>query len=841
MRRRVRRTLASALLLVAAVACGAGGEGAAPSAGSTAAPGPPVTGGPGPPGPGDGFVVWESNRSGSWRLWRKDLAGGEPAPLTRGERGFEECCPQISPDGRRIAYLRFRAGGPSRYPGGGRVGELRLVGADGAGDRLLADSSRTYHENRAVVWLDDRALVRIGADHRTLRLDVESGKESPLVAEPGAPAGWLLDPTLHWAVDGLARFSPYDAARRRVAERPPAGGCQPVFSGDGRWGVWIAGAGGPIRRLDLATGATRDLVRKNDPRLPDGLGYLYFPMPSRDGRLLAFAASTGEHDHFAADYEVLVAETDPATLELVGPPARITRDPATDRYPDAWLAPLPLGLVRGEAPLVARFEAPEGGAAGEWRWDLSDGRTASGARLEATWGRPGRFEVVARGPLGELRGQVVVAPAAPPRPLEVALREGGALVAVTFDEPVAADAVRATLASGLAVAGVELADGDRTLLVRPAEPVRRFDRLTLVGVRDRAQRPNLLAPTTLEIEPPVWPASADGLLLAWRTAGAANTLADPAGGPDRAATLTPRGGAELDRDGAMVVGDGVFVADQASASAVVSGARDTNELSVELVVTGRDGDGVLLASGVAGQENFVLAVRQGRLVFAVRAKARGPGSLQEAVLAPLGAAGASRHVAVTFTPGHVVLYLDGETAAESGAITGDFFPWRERAFAVGGRPDGGEPWRGRLEGIALYNRVLSPGEVAEDALRYRRLLAERAAVDRVVVVAVRGARSRVPTLDEITPYRRALVVVEYRVESLVEGTAPERIRVARWAIQDGAGVPEARLPEGTRERLVLEPYTAQSQLEAVYLGDTLPRAPGVPLLFAVEATVFGGG
>ena len=118
--------------------------------------------------------------------------------------------------------------------------------------------------------------------------------------------------------------------------RRDLGGCEPYFSHDGRWGYWMPGAGGPIDRIDLATGEVSTLVHKNDPRLGER-GYLYFPMVSRDGRLLAFGASAGEHDHFRSDYDIFVFPTDPETLEIVGPPIRLTDDPATDRYPDVFL------------------------------------------------------------------------------------------------------------------------------------------------------------------------------------------------------------------------------------------------------------------------------------------------------------------------------------------------------------------------------------------------------------------------------------------------------------------------------------------------------------------------
>ena len=187
--------------------------------------------------------------------------------------------------------------------------------------------------------------------------------------------------------------------------RRQLGGCQPYFSSDGRWGFWTAGAGGPINRVELAGGAVGRILGKNDPRVAEGFGYAYFPMLSADGRLFAWAASRGGHDHFRTDYEIFVAESDPDTLELIGPPRRMTRHPAADRFPDAWQPPLALGRHAGEAPLTVRLQAPSSSA---WRWSLGDGGTGEGAAVDHTWTEPGRYEVIAR--LGEqvLRGRVVV-------------------------------------------------------------------------------------------------------------------------------------------------------------------------------------------------------------------------------------------------------------------------------------------------------------------------------------------------------------------------------------------------------------------------------------------------
>ena len=52
----------------------------------------------------------------------------------------------------------------------------------------------------------------------------------------------------------------------------------------------MAGAGGPLRALELATRTPKTLFEKNDPRL-GAQAYIYFPMLSNGSSILAFGAS----------------------------------------------------------------------------------------------------------------------------------------------------------------------------------------------------------------------------------------------------------------------------------------------------------------------------------------------------------------------------------------------------------------------------------------------------------------------------------------------------------------------------------------------------------------------
>jgi hypothetical protein len=96
-------------------------------------------------------------------------------------------------------------------------------------------------------------------------------------------------------------------------------------------------------------------------------------------------------------------------------------------------------------------------------------------------------------------------------------------------------------------------------------------------------------------------------------------------------------------------------------------------------------------------------------------------------------------------------------------------------------------------------------------------------------------RSKIPTLTEISPYRQALAVYAYEVLETVRGRpAGERVRVARWVILDGNTLEEARLRPGQEERLTLEPFAENPQLEGLFLSDTLGAAADGSLYYAVQ-------
>jgi hypothetical protein len=284
---------------------------------------------------GKGLVVWESNRSGAYRIWIRELAAGEPRQLSPDEPGRDHCCAHLSPAGDRLVYLTLPGGLP-RYTEPTVAGELRLVDLVRNTERVLVERARHYGEHRAALWWSDHKLVYIDERGASRLLDLVRAGDRVLAQGPTDGQGFLIDPTGRYATGSMSTFSQRHPETGKIQLATYVGGCQAWLSADGEVGVWAAGAGGPIDAIDLETRATWTILAKDDPLLPDDRGYVYFPMLSQDRSLLAFAASSGEHDHFKADYDIFVVELDAETLMPAERPVRITSDPAVDRFPDVW-------------------------------------------------------------------------------------------------------------------------------------------------------------------------------------------------------------------------------------------------------------------------------------------------------------------------------------------------------------------------------------------------------------------------------------------------------------------------------------------------------------------------
>ena len=85
------------------------------------------------------WLVFNSDRSGSWQIYKMPAAGGEAIQLTTDSAGAYS--PAWSPDGRQIAFHSMRAGQSRSLHDGGRrirVGPAHQQPGSRAGCRLVA-------------------------------------------------------------------------------------------------------------------------------------------------------------------------------------------------------------------------------------------------------------------------------------------------------------------------------------------------------------------------------------------------------------------------------------------------------------------------------------------------------------------------------------------------------------------------------------------------------------------------------------------------------------------------------------------------------------------------------
>jgi len=191
------------------------------------------------------------------------------------------------------------------------------------------------------------------------------------------------------------------------------------------------------------------------------------------------------------------------------------------------------------------------------------------------------------------------------------------------------------------------------------------------------------------------------------------------------------------------------------------------------------------------------------------------------------------HVLIASGDGELRVYLDGKEVLKEPKN------WTFEGWLCFGGGLNILPWFGTMEGIALYNRVLTADEAKAEYEAYHKLLAAREPVPTVQVVAELIERSCVPTPAQIAPYVKGLSVYEYKVRKVVRGKLDAlKIRVAHWTVLDRDPTRVSTLPVGAAMDLALERFEDNPQLEGQQIDDSLP-IDDTPLFFAVREARIG--
>jgi hypothetical protein len=603
----------------------------------------------------------------------------------------------------------------------------------------------------------------------------------------------------------------------------------------------MGGGGGPVNRIHLATGKVSPILEHDDRRLPKGRRYVYFPMLSPNQRLFAFAAApaSASDGSVKSDYDVFVSACDPQSLTLLGRPVRYTFRPPSDRFPDVFLGDLELGRRDGEAPLTVDLGER---LSGDWRWDFGAGSVPASAGRH-TFRKPGEYVVTARQGDKALRGHVRVRPAAPPRVRGAMLSRDKREIRIVFDEPVRVGGARLRLASATEVRRWQLEPTHEVLRVILERPIVKADAVLIEGVTDRAQCPNAMPPARVPIRLTVWPARRDALVFLWENGDRPN-LVEGAAGAQRTYPLRLVGPARLDHSHALHVVAGGSAEAAEAGDDIVAACRKTNAFSLELTVhpaeegarrSGRRRPARFLALHAAAdarQANVALAQGSSNVLLLLKTPKTAARrdwvnhawvSLQVELSAQT-----PTHIVVTYTPGRLIAYANGTRTLETERLAGDLSNWSPGPLVLGGPPGRRRSWQGKLQGVCIYSRVLSADEVRQGAANFHRILRAGKPVPSRTVEAELVARSAVPKLEDLAPYRQALAVFEYRAAG-----PPRRFRVAHWVILDGKVLPAAGWKVGERYALRLEPFADNPQVHGCRLSDTLKEAPELPFYHEV--------
>lgn len=280
-----------------------------------------------------GFLVWSSNRSGNHDLWIQTLANETPRQLTTHPHA--EYYPRISPDGSKVVFSRSRQEWTSqRDVFGWQVvlldlasGQEEILAQEGNSPSWSADGRKVYFQR------EGRQIVELELANRQARVVLESGKNTKLPANT-----WLGQPNFSPSDDKVAVTLSGDLRTTAIIERNgrvhfTGNGCQLAWAPDGSYLFKVDHGGKQQNAFYRLDPESREAVKWFDS--PGEFSHEYFPRIANTGDLLVYGASSGDHEHDKADYEIF--------LWQIGQPAenavRMTFHSGNDNWPDIYLYP----------------------------------------------------------------------------------------------------------------------------------------------------------------------------------------------------------------------------------------------------------------------------------------------------------------------------------------------------------------------------------------------------------------------------------------------------------------------------------------------------------------------
>lgn len=272
-----------------------------------------------------GFIIWESNRTGQWELYRANVDGSGFRKLTNLSKTYQlpyegYLRPRISPDGKLVLFGYGRQKAPV---------EVWIIPSEGGEPKKLTVGN-------PLNWSPDGKIIYFVRDSQVWKYEFNTGKESivyqgrvPVDGRDGSMVGDIR-PDLKAAVFRSPKANEYFVFDKGATIKT-TGGCEPSLSSDGNYMYWVQGPK-DFRIWDIQNNKEWQLL--GTPSY-ERWNYTYFPQVSYDNHWLVYGASPDQHDHNTSDYEIFIQEL--KNWQPVGKPHRISQDPKTDRWGSLWV------------------------------------------------------------------------------------------------------------------------------------------------------------------------------------------------------------------------------------------------------------------------------------------------------------------------------------------------------------------------------------------------------------------------------------------------------------------------------------------------------------------------
>jgi hypothetical protein len=240
-------------------------------------------------------------------------------------------------------------------------------------------------------------------------------------------------------------------------------------------------------------------------------------------------------------------------------------------------------------------------------------------------------------------------------------------------------------------------------------------------------------------------------------------------------------------------------------------------VSIEVTLTAEEAKpstpGVLLAFADDKAENAALVQDQAGLSL------RLGGAERIQLFAPT--AGKPTHLLVSVDQKNWAVYESGKQVG-SGTRPPGAAAWGKREVVLGAAWSGEQPWRGRMEGIAIFPRALTAEEAAGEADAIAKSLAIRKPPTTIRFRGTLLRQAKTASAKEIAPYTRSLTAAEYKVDKILAGQWQQpTITVLHWMIIDAKRLPLADRAPGVEVELSVEPFAENPQLESCRRDDEI--------------------